>query len=335
MALPPERANGPRDRSRRVHILGVGLIGACLALGACSAGSATSAASHSDAQITASSPTAPTVQATTATASASPSLTTHPPSVSPSPSHSTTASASRTHTAATAPSTAPVTIRPGHGVLSGKVIVIDPGHNGGNGSHPSIINQPVWILTGWLTCDTTGTQTDSGYLESSFNLDVADRAAAILRGLGATVILTRYTNTGVGPCINVRAAIGNRAHADAAISIHADGGPAGGVGFQIIRPGDIGANHAIIARSDVLAAAMHAAFHSVTNEPFATYVGGGTGYTTRTNLGGLNLSTVPKVFIECANMRGAADAARVTSPAWRQLAARGIAAGLEAYLLGR
>jgi N-acetylmuramoyl-L-alanine amidase len=214
------------------------------------------------------------------------------------------------------------------------VVVIDPGHNGANGSHPSIINQPVWILNGWLTCDTTGTQTNAGYTESSFNLDVAIRTAAILRGLGATVILTRYNNSGVGPCINIRAAIGNRAHANAAISIHADGGPSTGLGFQVILPGNIGPNHAIIAPSDRLGAAVHSEFHAITGEPFATYLGGGSGYTVRTNLGGLNLSTVPKVFIECANMRNATDAARVTSPAWRQRAASGIAAGLEAFLLG-
>ena len=37
-----------------------------------------------------------------------------------------------------------------------------------------------------------------------------------------------------------------------------------------------------------------------------------------------------KVFIECANMRNAADAALVTSPRWQATAARAIAAGLTA-----
>ena len=49
-----------------------------------------------------------------------------------------------------------------------------------------------------------------------------------------------------------------------------------------------------------------------------------------TNL--LNLSRVPKVFIECANMRNATDAALVTSPRWQAKAARAIAAGLTAFL---
>ena len=55
----------------------------------------------------------------------------------------------------------------------------------------------------------------------------------------------------------------------------------------------------------------------------------------RDDLGGINLSTVPKVFIECANMRNAADAALVTSPAWQARAARAIAAGLTTFLRAR
>ena len=70
---------------------------------------------------------------------------------------------------------------------------------------------------------------------------------------------------------------------------------------------------------------MHQAFHAVAGEPFSTYISGG--LTRRTDLAGLNLSRVPAIFIECANMRNAADARRLTSPAWRQKAAAGIVAG--------
>ena len=41
-------------------------------------------------------------------------------------------------------------------------------------------------------------------------------------------------DTGVGPCIDKRAQIGNRVHSDAAVSIHADGGPSSGRGFHVI-----------------------------------------------------------------------------------------------------
>jgi hypothetical protein len=48
-----------------------------------------------------------------------------------------------------------------------------------------------------------------------------------------------------------------------------------------------------------------------------------------------NLSTGPKVFIEAANMRNAADASVLVSPAWQVQAAKAITAGLTAYLTSR
>jgi N-acetylmuramoyl-L-alanine amidase len=64
----------------------------------------------------------------------------------------------------------------------------------------------------------------------------------------------------------------------------------------------------------------------------SNYIGHGTGLDVRDDLGGLNLSTVPKVFIECGNMRDAKDAALVSSGAWRQKAAQGIFAGIDSFL---
>jgi N-acetylmuramoyl-L-alanine amidase len=131
----------------------------------------------------------------------------------------------------------------------------------------------------------------------------------------------------------VRAAIGNDAHANAAISIHADGGPPAGSGFHMIAPSlaPDGGNAAVLASSERLAVDVRNAFAHSTGEPFADYVAQ-QGLITRNDLGGLNLSRVPKVFIECANMRNATDAAHVQDSAWRQRAAEGIAAGLMRYL---
>ncbi|HET6859462.1 MAG TPA: N-acetylmuramoyl-L-alanine amidase, partial [Streptomyces sp.] len=66
----------------------------------------------------------------------------------------------------------------------------------------------------------------------------------------------------------------------------------------------------------------------------SNYVGGGTGLDVRKDLGGLNLTTVPKVFIECGNMRDPKDVALLTSENWRQKAAQGIADGITGYLKG-
>jgi N-acetylmuramoyl-L-alanine amidase len=216
--------------------------------------------------------------------------------------------------------------------LAGKVVVIDPGHNGDNWAHPAIINQLVNVITGMKPCDTTGTETDAGYTEAAFNFNVATRLTRLLRAEGATVILTRASNHGVGPCITQRAAIGNRAHADAAISIHADGGPPGGSGFDVIEPGLIpGHTDAIVAPSHRLALDIRDAYHRITREPYASYVGHDA-LDVRTDLGGLNLSTVPKVFIECGNMRNASDAAKLSSAAFRQRIAVALAAGLTAFV---
>ena len=163
--------------------------------------------------------------------------------------------------------------------------------------------------------------------EALFNWRVALYLTADLRAAGATVVLTRTSDTGVGPCVTERAAIGNEVHANAAVSIHADGGPPGGRGFAILEPVADGINNAIIGPSAVLGADLRAAFAAGTGEPVSSY-DGVDGIQPRDDLGGINLSIVPKVFIECANMRNAADAALVTSARWQVLAARAIAAGL-------
>ena len=216
-------------------------------------------------------------------------------------------------------------------MLTGKTIAVDPGHNGGNATAPAIINRLIWNGRETETCDTTGTQTDSGYPEALFNWNVAVYLTADLRAAGATVVLTRTTNTGIGPCVTRRAAIGNQAHANAAVSIHADGGPASGRGFAILEPVADGINNAIIRPSDRLAADLRAAFAAGTGEPVSSY-DGINGIQPRNNLAGTNLSTVPKVFIECANMRNPTDAALVTSTTWQAKAARAIAAGLTTFL---
>jgi N-acetylmuramoyl-L-alanine amidase len=52
----------------------------------------------------------------------------------------------------------------------------------------------------------------------------------------------------------------------------------------------------------------------------------------RSDLGGLNLSDVPKVLFEAGNMRNATDAALLESSGFRQQAAWALAAGLAQYL---
>ncbi|MDP4509611.1 N-acetylmuramoyl-L-alanine amidase [Nonomuraea turcica] len=216
--------------------------------------------------------------------------------------------------------------------LDGKVVVIDPGHNGGNRRAPAAINRKVNVLTKWKPCDTTGTATNNGYSEAAFTWDVSTRLAKILRSRGATVKLTRTSNTGVGPCITERAAIGNKAEADAAISVHADGSAAGNRGFHVIIPKKInGPVDKVVSRSNRLGLAVRDAFAEGTGLPYSTYIGRDA-LSYRNDLGGLNLSTVPKIFIESGNMRNAVEAAKFQDPKFRQKIAVALANGLQHYL---
>ena len=159
--------------------------------------------------------------------------------------------------------------------LAGKVVGIDPGHNGGNFSDPSFINPPVWNGREEEACDTTGTETDAGYTEALFNFKVAIYLRADLIAEGAKVVMTRRTNTGVGPCITRRARILNKAGSDVAIDIHADGGPASGRGVAILTPVADGPNDHVIASSRRFGRILLNRYTRVTGIPISNYDGSG------------------------------------------------------------
>ena len=234
---------------------------------------------------------------------------------------------------ASAPPREPAATAPDGGDLSGLVVTIDPGHNGRNGAHPDQINEQVPIGNGETKeCDTTGTETSSGYSEAAYTLDVALKLKRLLREAGAKVVMTRDDNNGVGPCINRRAEIGNEAKSDAAVSIHADGGPPSGRGYHVIYPTKIkGLTDDIYGASKRLAVGLRDAFGNVTGLPRADYIGQN-GLDSRSDLGGLRLSDVPKVFIETGNMRNGADAKKLESGSFRKKIAKGIFEGLRRFL---
>jgi N-acetylmuramoyl-L-alanine amidase len=219
-------------------------------------------------------------------------------------------------------------------VLAGKVVGIDPGHNGRNYADPAFINHLIWNGREEETCDTTGTATDGGYTEARFNWNVATYLSADLRAEGAKVVLTRRSNDGVGPCVTTRSQIINRAHANVAIDIHADGGPPGGRGFAILEPVADGPNDRVIAASKAFGRELRQRYLAVTHMPESTY-DGTDGIAYRDDLAGLNLTRVPKVLIECGNMRNATDAALLVRPAFQRLAAKAFADAITRYLVRR
>jgi N-acetylmuramoyl-L-alanine amidase len=218
--------------------------------------------------------------------------------------------------------------------LVGKTIGIDPGHNGNNYKHLRFINHRIWNGREHEACDTTGTETNGGYTESHFNFRVARFLRADLRREGARVVMARTDNHGFGPCVNTRARIINRAHADVGIDIHADGAAASGRGFAILEPVKDKANrHVVTASGRFGSLVRHTVLHR-TAMPTSTY-DGHAGITHRDDLAGLNLTKVPLVLIECGNMRNSTDARLLTSSSFQNHLAKALAVALTDYALKR
>ncbi|MET0741511.1 MAG: N-acetylmuramoyl-L-alanine amidase [Candidatus Nanopelagicales bacterium] len=284
-----------------------------------------------------------TVSSSTASASpsASPPLAT--PTMKPTATHNTsqppptTASPTPTPPPALAgtptpalPAPAPEPVASGSR-LAGKVVALDPGHNGANAANPGVINAPVDAGGFSKPCNTTGTATDAGYSEAAFNFDVALRARTILERRGARVQMTRGDNDGVGPCIDTRGRFAAEVGADAMLSIHADGSDAGNRGFHVIQPAmRPGWTDDILPASQHLGVAVRDAMVAAGNRP-ANYAGSN-GLTSRDDLGTLNWADRPTVMIECGNMRDPDEARALSSPDGRQRIANGLAEGITAYL---
>ena len=255
-----------------------------------------------------------------------------PQGVSHTASSSTTTvdSTTTTTTFATATTTRPNSILPAK-PLSGKVVGIDPGHNGLNYTNPSFLTHQVFNGRTEEDCDTTGTETASGYTEALYNFNVAMYLRTDLLAEGARVVMTRTSNSGVGPCIDRRAHILNAARSNVAIDIHADGGPVSGRGFAILEPVADGPNDAVIAKSEAFGLDVRSRFRAITGMPFSTY-DGTNAINFRSDLAGLNLTTVPKVLIECGNMQNPADAALLESTTFQERAALALAAAITDFL---
>lgn len=222
-------------------------------------------------------------------------------------------------------------------------MVLDPGHQLGNRHFRSEIARPVDAGGFEKECNTTGAATNAGYPEATFNWEVAVAARRILRRLGARVVLTRASNSDDlwGPCVDERGTIGNPGEAgptaDLRLSIHADGVATGSAhgrfrGFHVIRPGVLdGWTDDIVQPSRRLAVDVRDALEAA-GFPASSYAGRN-GIDVRSDLGTLNLSDVPTVMVELANMRDPADAALVESAVGRRRYARALAQAIRSYLV--
>jgi len=118
------------------------------------------------------------------------------------------------------------------------------------------------------------------------------------------------------------------------IDIHADGGPRSGRGFTVLEPVADGPNNKVIGSSRRFGRDVHAMMLRDTPFRISDYYGRG-GYISRSDLAGLNLTTMPKVLIETGNMRNAADAALLVTPKVQRAIAAALAAAIVRFLAGR
>lgn len=179
--------------------------------------------------------------------------------------------------------------------IAGSVVFLDPGHNGANDG--SINRQVPTGRGGTKECQTTGTATDTGYPEHTFNWDLVLRIRAELSQLGVRTALSRGDDSALGPCVDQRAAMANASHPNAIVSIHADGGPPGGRGFHVnYSAPPLNLNEAQAGPAVQLARTMRDQLVAAGFTP-STYCGTD-GLYGRSDLASLNLAQYPSVLIE-------------------------------------
>jgi N-acetylmuramoyl-L-alanine amidase len=214
-----------------------------------------------------------------------------------------------------------------------RIILLDPGHNGGNADNLTEINRKVPDGRGGTKpCNTVGTETDPGphaITEHTFNWYVALDVKSILESNKVKVLMTRDSDEGWGPCVDVRGKMAAKVNADAEISIHADGAPAADHGFHVAYPKPA-LNSAQGEPSHTLATYLR---NGLSDQilPTSTYIGKN-GLIGRSDLAGLNLSTRPVALIECGNMKNKQDAINMGSDAGQARYAAGIATAILNWL---
>ena len=207
------------------------------------------------------------------------------------------------------------------------IVFLDPGHNGANDS--SISRQVPTGRGGTKNCQESGTSTGDGYPEHSFTWETTLRIRQKLTALGVRTAMSRGNDTGLGPCVDERAAMANSLKPNAIVSIHADGGPPTGRGFHVLYSSPP-LNQVQAGPSVQLATVMRDQLRAAGLVP-STYVGTD-GLNPRSDIAGLNLAQYPSVLVELGNMKNPADAGLITTGEGRQKYADAVVNGIAGFL---
>lgn len=211
--------------------------------------------------------------------------------------------------------------------IAGMIVFLDPGHNGANDA--SISRQVPTGRGGTKDCQASGTSANDGFTEHTFNWETVLRIRQELTALGVRTAMSRGDDTGLGPCVDERAAMANALKPDAIVSIHADGGPATGRGFHV-NYSSPPLNAAQAGPSMQFAQTMRDQLKASGLIP-ANYIGQA-GLLPRSDLTGLNLAQYPSVLVEMGNMKNPADAALMESADGQQKYADAVVRGIAGFL---
>ncbi len=218
----------------------------------------------------------------------------------------------------------------GGGRLDGRTVVVDPGHNAQWITAINNVRKPMFGTAGARCLAVGATGMDGKTMEHSVMWQLAQKLVPLLRAEGATVLLTRPDDDGLGPCNDERAEIANRAGADLLVSLHGDGAENQKLrGFYAIIPKHSAGGDPLIAESRVAAEKLITALRQHSEIPSSNYAENKEMPVQQEDFAVINnLTDTPGVLLEVANVRQADDWAILTSEKGQADLAAGIAAGV-------
>ena len=206
------------------------------------------------------------------------------------------------------------------------VVVLDPGHSAIVAGGYEALGPGSSQLK---SKDTSGTQgVATGVEEYKLTLNIGLQLRTLLKKRGFKVVMTRTNSKVALSCID-RAKIANKAHADAYVRIHANGSDSSSAN---------GAMTICTTRNSPYISSMYKKNKSLSNAVLNAYVSA-TGcrkeYIWETDsMTGNNWSKVPTTLIEMGYMSNPSEDRRMQQTSYQKKMVRGIANGIEDYLVG-
>jgi len=229
-----------------------------------------------------------------------------------------------TTTRATTTTSAPHTASTAGGQATGKVVVIDPGHQAHGDSSLEPVGPGSSDKKAKVSDGTSGTAT--GTPESKLVLTVSLKLRDALEARGVKVVMTRTTQD-VNLSNIQRAQIANKAGADLFVRVHADGSSdAATSGIHVLYP------VSIKGWTDDIAVASKKAASLAQSELIAATGAKDRGIDARSDMSGFNWSDVPAIIPEIGFMTNAAEDRLLATAAYQDKIVAGLTRAILSFL---